>query len=628
MNATSSPTGAKTSTGLHILLLDPCFRRANQAGDTRTYDIARRLTLAGHHVRILTTSAALGNDVADGLEITVIARTVPGRFGYSPHGAHEAFARNLTWHLWQLKDVDAILTTDRPLAIVPMLVAFCTWRAVPLLIDVREGPPAPAPRTARVGERFSTAWARGLYRLASHAAQKIAVLSPEMEKDLIAQRIGGTHMDADKLVLSAPGCDTALFANQPGSSAPALTAYPHLAQGPLVAYAGVMDDSRDLLRLLTLAQAVQSLAPNVAFALCGDGPARGRLEAKALEYGILNKNVWFLDSMPRCELHALLGAASAVFVAKSSGGAGLFYDALAAGRPVIVPDHGWQRELIEGRSGGIGLPEDTQHAARELIDFVTDADGLRRASQQAAALAASRFNIDRVMAKMRDAIQESVEAAPRHAVLRRRTLRAKRAFDLIVGTSALLVLSPLLIAIAIAVRWQMGGPVLFTQVRPGFKGKPFKIYKFRSMTSARDASGALLPDGARLTSFGKLLRRTSIDELPQLINVIKGEMSIVGPRPLLPEYMPYYTAEQHRRHDVKPGLTGWAVVNGRNSSTWEEKFARDVYYADNVSLAFDIKIILMTAWVLVSGKGVSAEGHATFERFDDIMARRQGAEDV
>jgi len=630
MNASSSPTGssANTSGRLHILILDPCLRRPDHAGNTRTYDIARRLLQTGHRVRILTTSAALRDDVADGIDITIIGRTPRARFGHSQQNAHDTFARNLTWHLWQVKDIDAVMTTDRPLAIMPVLMAFCAWRAIPLLIDARNGLPAPAPRTATLGQRLAATWARGVYRLATSIAHKIAVLSPDMEQALIAERIGGVHANAGKLVLSAPGCDTALFANQPGSSAPALTAYPHLAQGPLVVYAGPMDDTRGLEALLGVAQATQPIAPNVAFALCGDGPARGKLEAFALERGILNKNVWFLDAMPRDALHSLLTAASAVFVGKASGAAGIFYDALAAGRPVVIANNGWQRELVEGRSAGIGLPENAQDAARELLDFVTDADGLRRASQQAAALAASRFNIDRVMAKMRDAVQDSVEAVPRHAVLRRRTLRAKRAFDIIFGGLALLLLSPLLIGVAIAVRWQMGGPVLFTQTRPGLKGKPFQIYKFRSMTNARDASGALLPDGVRLTPFGKLLRRLSIDELPQLINVLKGEMSIVGPRPLLPEYMPYYTAEQHRRHDVKPGLTGWAVVNGRNSATWEEKFARDVYYADNVSLAFDIKIIFMTVWVLLSGKGVSAEGHATFERFDDIMARRQGAEDV
>lgn len=169
--------------------------------------------------------------------------------------------------------------------------------------------------------------------------------------------------------------------------------------------------------------------------------------------------------------------------------------------------------------------------------------------------------------------------------------------------------------IAIAVWRSMGRPVLFRQTRPGLHGRPFVLYKFRTMTDARDEQGKLLPDEQRLTRLGRWLRATSLDELPELWNVLKGDMSLVGPRPLRMEYLTRYTAEQMRRHEVKPGLTGWAQVNGRNSLSWEEKFRRDVWYVDNWTLWLDFKILLRTVLVVFRREGISAPGHATAPKF-------------
>ena len=192
---------------------------------------------------------------------------------------------------------------------------------------------------------------------------------------------------------------------------------------------------------------------------------------------------------------------------------------------------------------------------------------------------------------------------------------AKRLFDFVGSAAALIVLSPLILLIALAVRVFLGRPVLFRQVRPGLQGQPFELIKFRTMTDEVDEQGALLPNETRLTRFGRLLRSTSFDELPELWNVLKGDMSLVGPRPLLMEYLQRYTPEQTRRHEVRPGLTGWAQVNGRNALTWEKKFEFDVWYVNHWTLLLDIRIILMTSWQIVSRKGISAEGHATMPRF-------------
>ena len=191
----------------------------------------------------------------------------------------------------------------------------------------------------------------------------------------------------------------------------------------------------------------------------------------------------------------------------------------------------------------------------------------------------------------------------------------KRIFDLVVGTVALILVSPVIAGIALAVRVFLGAPVLFHQVRPGYKGHPFTCLKFRTMTDARDAYGQLLPDAERLTPLGQFLRSTSLDELPELINVIRGEMSLVGPRPLLTQYMDRYTPEQRRRHEVKPGVTGWAQVNGRNHASWDQKFAYDVWYVDNRSLWLDLRILVFTLWTTLTREGISEPGHVTMREF-------------
>ena len=192
----------------------------------------------------------------------------------------------------------------------------------------------------------------------------------------------------------------------------------------------------------------------------------------------------------------------------------------------------------------------------------------------------------------------------------------KRIFDLALSIPAFFFLSLLMLIMAVLVRLKIGSPVVFRQVRPGLHGRPFTIYKFRTMTDERDKDGNLLPDGERLTRLGKFLRKASIDELPELFNVIKGEMSTVGPRPLLMQYLDRYTPEQARRHEVKPGITGWAQVNGRNAISWEDKFKLDVWYVDNQSLWLDIKIILMTLVKVFKREGISANGEATMQEFD------------
>ena len=203
---------------------------------------------------------------------------------------------------------------------------------------------------------------------------------------------------------------------------------------------------------------------------------------------------------------------------------------------------------------------------------------------------------------------------------------AKRLFDILVAGSLLAVLWPVMVLVAFAVRINLGSPVLYAAVRPGRSDRPFRMFKFRTMTEARDVTGSLLPDEQRLTRFGRWLRATSLDELPELWNVVIGDMSLVGPRPLLVSYLEHYSPEQRRRHLVRPGITGWAQINGRNAIDWEEKFKHDVWYVDNRSFWFDLKILALTFGTLLRREGISAPDHATMPMFRGNAKPAPGAD--
>lgn len=199
----------------------------------------------------------------------------------------------------------------------------------------------------------------------------------------------------------------------------------------------------------------------------------------------------------------------------------------------------------------------------------------------------------------------------------------KRVFDGVIALGLLLLLSPLLLLLGGLVRIKLGSPILFHQTRPGLRGEPFRMFKFRTMREGRGPDGGLLPDHERLTSFGRFLRMASLDELPELMNVLKGDMSLVGPRPLLMEYLPLYSREQARRHEVKPGITGWAQVNGRNAISWEEKFALDVWYVDHRTMWLDLRILWTTLRKVLVREDVAAAGHVTMPRFEGAVRKEK-----
>ena len=615
------------ATRLHILCLDPSFHDGELPGPARSFAVCRELTHAGHRVTILAGSSSPQAADNDALVIVSAGERAHTRFGYpSSSRARRLFALHALRRIWRIADVDVALTTDSPLTLLPITALFCAVRGIPLIIDARAGFPHGMPSDS-LWQRAITAAARSVYRLTSLRARRVIVQNAHLREALVEQGIA-----REKIIETSAGCNAQLVRSS--STAPdGLEEMGELsAKSPIITYAGRIPVGAGLESLVDVAAAMQPSQPNLTFMIFGDGPGRKPLEEHARKAGVFNKSVRFFNPVALSQLHHVLKtttvAIGRIQYRDEWDPGGHVLDALAEERPVIFPGDNPHREMVVGRGAGIALPpHDASAAARELSEFLSDSDGLRRAREQAAALAAGRLSGSRVTADIRGGIESAVSEAPRAAVIRQRMLRTKRALDIFLSLGALILLSPVLIGLAFAIRIKMGSPVIFSQQRPGMKGRAFRLYKFRTMTDEVDSAGATLPDDNRLTPLGRFMRRTSLDELPELFNVLLGEMSLVGPRPLLTEYLPHYSTEQRRRHDVLPGITGWTQVNGRNALTWEEKFKLDVWYVDNMSLLLDFKILLKTIWVTVRGEGVSAPGYSTMPRFDEIVARRQGAED-
>jgi lipopolysaccharide/colanic/teichoic acid biosynthesis glycosyltransferase len=288
------------------------------------------------------------------------------------------------------------------------------------------------------------------------------------------------------------------------------------------------------------------------------------------------------------------------------------FDYMAAGRPTLLAIDGVIKQVMQACEGGISTsPGHDAALAEAVLALSEDRNRGRFMGQRARVYVEQHFNRDQQASDFANLLGALSRQSHPSVYLR----FGKRVLDLLLSSSALILLSPLIGLLALLVRLKLGSPVLFRQKRPGFKGIPFTLFKFRTMVDARDSDNRLLPDGERLTGLGRFLRSASLDELPELINVFKGEMSLVGPRPLLMEYLNRYTPEQARRHDVSPGITGWAQVNGRNSLAWEEKFALDQWYVEHQCFFLDMRILALTLWKMLRREGISQRGEATAAEF-------------
>ncbi len=379
---------------------------------------------------------------------------------------------------------------------------------------------------------------------------------------------------------------------------------------------------KGFLDFLRAGQCIVERDPGIRFLIVGE-PDHGKPDAvepsTAKEYGIW-EHCHFVGQRPNAELPSLY-AAMDVLVLPSlfEGMPRVVMEASAMGVPVVATDVKGNREAVEAGANGLLVPlGDVQALADAILAVLTDVALAKRMGEQGRRLALERFDERLVFNKIKAEYADLLRAREAMTRQRRSALYSKfgkRLLDITISAALLVVLAPVFALVAMLVRLLLGSPVLFRQQRPGKRRRPFTLVKFRTMTDERDARGKLLPDDKRLTAFGRFLRSASLDELPELWNVLKGDMSLVGPRPLLMQYLSRYTPEQMRRHEVKPGITGWAQVNGRNALSWEHKFALDLWYVERQSLALDLRILLLTLKQVLGRQSISLEGHATMPEF-------------
>jgi lipopolysaccharide/colanic/teichoic acid biosynthesis glycosyltransferase len=287
-------------------------------------------------------------------------------------------------------------------------------------------------------------------------------------------------------------------------------------------------------------------------------------------------------------------------------------EAAAMSLPVVATNvEGCVDAVEDGRTGLLVPPRDAEALARAIRTYLTDPDLRSTHGSHGRARVLEDFRQEAIWEALHDEYTKQV----RYGEVSASMSGPKRAFDLLIASLTLIVLAPVLAVVGLLIRVRMGSPVLFRQRRPGLMGRPFVMHKFRTMIDAEDEAGNPLVDEERLTALGRFLRRTSLDELPELWNVVRGEMSLVGPRPLLMEYLPLYSPDQARRHDVRPGITGWAQINGRNATTWERRLELDAWYVSNRSFSLDMQILLRTLKKVIVREGINQEGSATMQRF-------------
>jgi lipopolysaccharide/colanic/teichoic acid biosynthesis glycosyltransferase/glycosyltransferase involved in cell wall biosynthesis len=632
---------------MHLLLIHQAFASPGEPGGTRHFEFGLRLVQSGHRFTAVASrisyltgqawpavprrpspaeSAAGWQEPQNPAELRVLrAYTLPAH--------HRSFA-------WRVASFVVFMFTSTlaglwagPLDLVmgtspPIFQALSAWfvavlRRRPYLLEIRDLWPEFAIDMGVLKNPLLIALSRRLERFLYDRATHLLVNSPAYRDYLLAAGV-----PAARISLIPNGADPDAF--DPDDAGERMR-HELGAEGKfVVTYAGALGPANDIPTLLRAADRLRN-EPDIRFLLIGDGKARAELEATARERTL--PNVTFTGPLSKAEIPEALAASDAcVAILRDipmfrTTYPNKVFDYMAAGRPTILAIDGAIRQVIEAAGGGICVPPgDDRALAEAVLALSRDRPRARALGRAARSFVVEHFNRHNQAAEFEDLVLKlaqrgpaspAVEAAEGTSRAPNRLYRSagKRILDLTVSIPLLVLASPVLAVTGLLVRLRLGGPVLFRQRRPGLHGRPFTVLKFRTMADRRDAHGALLPDAERLTPFGRALRSTSLDELPELFNVVAGEMSLVGPRPLLMEYLDRYTPEQMRRHDVKPGITGWAQVNGRNALTWEQKFAFDVWYVDHLSPVLDLKILALTAWRSLKREGINEPGQATAQEF-------------
>lgn len=604
---------------MRVLYFHQHFSTPKGSTGIRSYEMARRLVSEGHEVTMVCGSYGGGNTGLNGAfsrgrrqgfvdDIEVI------EFDLAYSNADGFIKRALLFLLFALRSVgvamthkyDVLFATTTPLtAGIPGV--FARWlRGKPFVFEVRDLWPE-LPREMGVITNPVVLWAMGVLEWVSYrSAHRLIGLSPGIVKGI--QRCG---VPSERIAMVPNGCDFSIFEDADGAWRPAGVA----DEDFLAIFTGTHGIANGLDSVLDAAAVLKKRQrDDIKIALVGDGKTKSTLQQRAASQGL--DNVIFHDPVNKSRLAGLMAGADiglqtlanvpAFYFGTSPN---KFFDYISAGLPVLNNYPGWLAGMIEESGCGYAVAADDAEAFADALEQAADnREQLVGMGEAASKLAHQQFDRNVLGHQFIEALMKTTAlpvAAP-----------AKRGLDILGGGFGLLFLAPIIAIIAFMVRRKHGSPVLFRQVRPGKDGKAFEMVKFRTMTNERDSEGALLPDDQRLTRFGQFLRSSSLDELPELWNVLKGEMSLVGPRPLLMEYLPLYNERQAKRHLVRPGVTGWAQINGRNTLSWDEKFELDVWYVENRTLWLDIKILFLTVWKVVRRDGISHAEDATMPKFN------------
>jgi lipopolysaccharide/colanic/teichoic acid biosynthesis glycosyltransferase/glycosyltransferase involved in cell wall biosynthesis len=468
--------------------------------------------------------------------------------------------------------------------------------------------------TATGGKRIVLTWAE---RIAAACSHQVLCLSPSLRERAINLNLVARRKTV-VLEKGSSGVDLKRFAPADRRAARTVELLRQLGipkDVPVVGFVGRFVKDKGIRQLVEAFEILRRQFPDLRLLLLGDFEDGDPVEPETRHYIESTQEIirpgFVADTAPYYGLMDVLA-----FPTYREGFGQVSLEAQASGVPVVTTNTtGSIDSVIDGVTGLLTPVGDSRALAEALGKLLAD-DKLRsRMARDGRAWMERDFRPEAIwdaqVRLYRELLSERIPESRRKA----RQRIAKRAFDICLSLLALVLLSPVLVLVAILVRLLLGGPVLFRQVRPGLNGRPFTIFKFRTMNDDRDGRGEPLPDASRLTRFGRFLRSTSLDELPELINVMRGDMSLVGPRPLLCQYLDRYTPEQKRRHEVKPGITGWVQVNGRNAIDWDQKFALDLWYVDHQSFGLDCRILARTVWQVLKREGIAQPGHVTMPEF-------------
>jgi len=616
---------------MKVLYIDQYFSTHEGVSGTRSYDLAVRLVESGHEVTVLTTTnrywmpeghsgGFVHRGRIDGIDVVALGvdySSLMGRGRRSVSFALFALAGAAVGPF--LPGPDVVFASSTPLSVGMPGALISMIRGRPMVFEVRDlWPEAPA-ALGQIRDGVVLRLLRMLERWIYSKSSRVVALSPGM-----AEGVRKAGVQSWRISQIPNLCNTELFGADDEMERDAA----HYAAGrKVVLYAGAMGPANGLDALPDLAREVKALGGDeVLFVLAGDGPCRPELERRAADESL--DNVEFMDPVPRRRMPELFGSCALTLtlfaenpILKTNSPNKLF-DSLAAGKPSLVNMSGWTEDLLTAAGAGFRLPtEEPCRAAELLMELLKDDERLKSMGNAARELARGDLNAGKAADRLAGVLQQAIdESAPRplHQV-------SKGVLDRAAALAMSIFLSPVLIAIALAIKLDSRGPVLFRLRRAGRYGFPFRPFKFRTMVKDAVHKGAghnIDEHDERITRVGGLLRRLSLDELPQLADVLLGRMSIVGPRPMLPEQADKLDRLQRRRLAVKPGITGWAQVNGRNAIDWKRRIELDLEYVERFSLWFDLKILWRTIAVVLKGEGLTEDAGTddpfnVFEEGDD-----------